>query len=89
MDDLISRQAAIDAIADYLSKTTYTSAISFLNTAALILARVPTAEPKRGKWIEQYGDMACPFCGFSCDDPYYLGDANYCPDCGAKLEWEE
>jgi len=49
----------------------------------------PTVESKRGKWIEQYGDMACPFCGFSCDDPYYLGDANYCPDCGAKLEWEE
>lgn len=48
MDDLISRQDAIDSIADYLSKTTYTSAISHLNTAALILARVPSAQPE---WI--------------------------------------
>lgn len=46
MQDLISRQAAIDAIADYLSKTTYTSAISFLNTGAMILARVPSAQPE-------------------------------------------
>lgn len=44
MTDLIDRQAAIDAIADYLSKTTYTSAISFLNTGALILAKVPSAQ---------------------------------------------
>jgi len=50
MNDLISRQAAIDAIADYLSKTTYTSAISFLNTGALILARVPSAQPEH-RWI--------------------------------------
>lgn len=45
MSDLISRQAAIDAIADYLSKTSYTSSISFLNIGALILARVPSAQP--------------------------------------------
>lgn len=45
-DDLISRQAAIDAIADYLSKTTYTSSISHLNTGALILAKVPSAQPE-------------------------------------------
>ena len=59
MDDLISRQAAIDAIADYLSKTTYTSAISFLNTGALILAKVPTAEPRKGKWVLRPGDYIC------------------------------
>lgn len=63
MNDLISRQAAIDAIADYLSKTTYTSAISHLNTGALILARVPSVQPEiiRCKDCNYYDGNAFPY----------------------------
>lgn len=47
---------------------------------------VPTIEErKKGKWIDEH-DMTCSVCGFECDDPYYLGDANYCPNCGARME---
>ena len=41
-------------------------------------------ERKKGKWIDE-DEMTCSVCGFECDDPYYLGDANYCPNCGADM----
>ena len=86
-NDCISRQEAIDAIADYLSNTTYTSAISFLNTAALILARVPIAEPKRGEWEvinEKEEVYSCSECGFVAWGKAEI--SNYCPNCGARME---
>ena len=39
----------------------------------------------RGKWIDDHGSDVCSVCGFACNDTYYLGDANYCPECGAKM----
>ena len=50
-------------------------------------AKMEAAEPERktGKWIHEK-EMQCSCCGFTCDDPYYLGAANYCPNCGAKME---
>lgn len=44
-----------------------------------------TAE-KKGKWIDYCGGVKCDQCGFECDDTYYLGEANFCPNCGAKME---
>lgn len=38
-----------------------------------------------GEWIDDHGDDVCSVCGFKCDDPYYLGNANYCPECGANM----
>lgn len=43
-----------------------------------------TAE-KKGKWIDYCGGVKCDQCGFECDDPYYLDEANFCPNCGAKM----
>ena len=94
MAEYIDRQAAADAIADYLSKTTYTSAISFLNTAALILARVPSADvqPVRyGHWVKAVMpitgaiELTCSECGVS----YYTAFQrtwNYCSNCGARMD---
>ena len=44
-------------------------------------------------WLDEGPDIACPACGFRCDDTYYLGEANYCPECGKRLvkpeyDWE-
>lgn len=38
-----------------------------------------------GKWVDDHGNDMCSVCGFACSDTYYLGDANYCPECGAKM----
>lgn len=41
--------------------------------------------PKKGKWIDYCGGVKCDQCGFECDDTYYLGEANFCPNCGARM----
>jgi len=52
---------------------------------------VDAVEIKRGRWIpEALGDMRCSYCG----EVYgvcggLLGDYNYCPNCGAKMNGEE
>lgn len=37
------------------------------------------------RWIDDYGSSKCPVCGYSCNDEYYLGKGNFCPDCGTRL----
>ena len=95
LNDTISRQDAIDAIADYLSKTTYTSSISHLNTGALILAKVPSAqsERKRGEWRHYEGYLTCSECGTEYDDDIMTHCCDdvpkYCPNCGADMRGEQ
>lgn len=45
-------------------------------------------EAKFGRWLDVGGYDTCSVCGFGCDDSFYLGDANYCPQCGAKMDAE-
>lgn len=80
MDDLISRQAAIDFVKSipYIKKHP--------NMGELIkewIEQIPGVQPvqKTGRWI----DDNCSECG----QYVYHGDANnYCPNCGAKMESE-
>lgn len=46
---------------------------------------LPTAVPRKGKWIDYCGGVKCDQCEFECDDTYYLGEANFCPNCGARM----
>lgn len=39
-----------------------------------------------GEWFWFDGIIQCSACGFMCDEPDYLGKANYCPECGAKMD---
>ena len=42
-----------------------------------------------GEWIERRWVYECSVCGFTCDDIRYLEgvrEANYCPNCGAKVD---
>lgn len=91
MDDLIRRQAAIDAMTEcYWSIMGDKSPTLDEKTALYVdlkqaVKRLPTAE-KMGKWIDYCGGVKCDQCGFECDDTYYLGEANFCPNCGARME---
>lgn len=38
-----------------------------------------------GHWIDDHGSDVCSECGFSCDDTYYLGNGNFCPNCGCDM----
>lgn len=95
MDDLISRQEAIKALVD-AGMTNYLATGDFYGiiNALTVIKNLPTAEPKKGKWIVQitgWGDMyyECSCCkeaftlidGTLTDNNYY-----YCPNCGARME---
>lgn len=104
MNDLISRQAAIDAL-DVLcqehrykipgKRETYSQYNEAwqdaLGMAEGAIFNLPSAqsERKRGKWrLNKEGNWACPFCEF---DPYHdnMKGMNYCPNCGAELRGED
>ena len=104
MNDLISRQAAIE----HLKKRLYETALNndtehpyyeemADNRVSVWLDEVPTIEPKRGKWVTtpytDYDDAwECSACGclwtFIEGTPKDNG-ANYCPNCGAKMDGGE
>ena len=105
MDDLISRQAAIDDLREYKVGPSHfcdESEIECFNdgidTAISVLATLPSAE-RRGRWIEEYSanhfQAKCSACGESTlyGITYDLeGNAyymNYCPNCGARMDGEE
>lgn len=88
MDDLISRQAAIDATKRIPDLTVY-AFCSFID----MLNHLPPAERKKGEWIphededgEHYGDK-CSECGEWYVMPY--GKTNHCPNCGADMRGAE
>lgn len=49
------------------------------------LAAVQTEDQEPLRWIDDGPGSQCPKCGFSCNDEYYLGKGNFCPDCGQRL----
>ena len=93
-DDLISRQAAIDALAKFVpyaicdeSTESYTNG---LTDAYNLICQLPSAQPerKKGKWINGY----CSECGkhapfWAMASTYYK--SSYCPNCGADMRGEQ
>lgn len=94
MDDLISRQAAIDALADYIHNvdkvmgTGHLTADDCKDAAASVFEELPSAQPDRrkGKWIGEPKDgieamffkPKCSVCGFESAEV-----KNFCPNCGS------
>lgn len=94
MDDLISRQAAIEAIEKNAYRHTY------LDQIISIIERMPTAEPERktGRWIlhenQRQEDVdngnylyICSECGKS-DIHAKTQEVPFCWWCGSKMEVE-
>ena len=88
MSDLISRQAAIDAIRGEIEINGYSHVVD-------VLEQLPSAQPERktGKWIRHdeiknvYGGI-CIECS-ECGEKYvvqHILDEKYCRNCGAKME---
>mgnify|MGYP003539004052 CR=1 FL=1 len=95
MDDLISRQDAIEAVQNrhmMLSK----EKVLLIND----LEKLPTAEPRRGKWIRTgsgslYDHYECSECGkapkWECmgDNRWKIAFTGFCPNCGADMRGEQ
>jgi len=104
MDDLISRQAAIDAYGDWYVEEGPEE--GFIGTVKQLLEGFPPADVQpvvHGKWIdaewehinsgEKRKGRRCSVCGCG----YFRYDVsvntvsdipNYCPNCGAKMDEE-
>ena len=94
MDDLISRQAAIEDIRTMIPK----DARFDIKWIEMWLMQLPSAQPerKKGKWIRHdevrnvYGGtyVECSECG----EKYvvqYIEDEKYCRNCGADMRGEQ
>ena len=85
--DLISRQAAIDAIESNYRKM----GLSHNDGAKLekILKSLPSAEPTHGEWVNEWKDIdGGRMYGACCSVCHTIGHSgyNYCPNCGAKMK---
>ena len=88
MDDLISRQDAIDIMHEWLANVFGVNSTSSRIGVFRQLRELPsvTQNPKTGKWIKitpaSYG-----FSGFRCSNCNELmyGKTNFCPNCGADM----
>lgn len=89
VSDLISRQAAIDAVADGLKNVF----VENRDVAEKLLKNLPSIDPvKHGKWIvvkrhehypsgKPYEQAQCPFCRRFDSN----GDGCFCGYCGADM----
>ena len=97
MDDLISRQAAIDAIrASTLKFTGFMEMEMYTDDDAVeAIEDLPSAQPerKKGKWKEtDDGWDGTYYVCSECGCPWTLidgtpedNDMNFCPNCGARM----
>ena len=93
MSDYISREAAIDRLNKNLSNCNPGTFSEMCYADAIeTVKHLPSAdvEPVRhGKWIEDHDYLKCPECGVMVkrDFTFFdVGDWNFCPNCGAKME---
>ena len=93
-DDCISRQAAQDYIAKYLSQFLYNDVREAVETIDEYIGELPsvTPKPKTGRWIAiENEDMKIVgyYCS-NCDLPMETEEkTKFCPNCGAKMEVSE
>ena len=97
MDDLISRQAAIDKINERQRKLIYcfgieNDLVKIMDIAEYIITTIPSAQPeqKKGKWID---DTYCSECGWVNQvESGFIGSVkgfNFCPNCGADMRGDK
>ena len=93
--DVVSRQTAIDALRKMQTYKMYAGDDMLLIDQAGAMTELmllPSAEPKRGKWIKtaRWGRVYyCDQCRNYLDfDGVNVGrgSTNFCPNCGAKME---
>ena len=105
MNDLISRQAAIDAINDsHFPGAPYVD--TGINIALRIIHDLPSVQPERktGKWIKEHIDITdkehpksfrfhrCSVCNHVAAPALFVDEEkwlSYCPHCGAYMKGGE
>lgn len=91
MDDLISRQAAIEALEKFEKQCWEDMCFRpLMSDARMIIKVLPSVDPKQrtGRWELAIGYD--PKRKFMCDQCARMAyeQSKYCPNCGAKMEVE-
>ena len=90
MEQLILRQAAIDALRDYLvgKRCPDDGTLTCRLIENEVINKLPPAEPKRGRWIlDRSGAYCCSKCMEPCATYVMMKPRDkYCKMCGAKME---
>ena len=102
MEDLISRQSAIDAIHCDITITGRQNAELVAETIGAFADRIkalPSAQPKRGLWIDDGSELGCQCsqCGKTLDEYINCGTEymtlteipKFCPNCCADMRGEQ
>ena len=85
MSDYISRQKAIDAMAELQGMAASKGELTGISKAWQKIKKLPPAEPKTGKWVDD-GDplmLTCGNCGYAV---MRYNSTPFCPNCGEKKE---
>lgn len=91
MNDLISRQMAIDAL---IAQANIDGAYGYISArdVDIILDSLPSVQPeqKHGRWVKYKNWYACSECG---KEMFFAGtydeSQHYCYNCGARMEESE
>ena len=90
MNDLISRQAAIDAMEQ--AKEQYFDRRVIIGKMQNVVSNLPSAQPerKKGEWIEteflKLRECSCCHVRWGM---YDVENFNFCPNCGADIRGEQ
>ena len=85
MDEYIDREAALMKLMQDGCSAKNLQSISDMPAADV-------APVVHARWIEDHDYLKCPECGVMVkwDFTFFdIGDWNYCPNCGAKMDEEE
>ena len=90
MEQLILRQAAIDALRDYLvgKRCPDDGTLTCRLIENEVINKLPPAEPKRGRWIlDRSGAYCCSKCMEPCATYVMMKPRDkYCKMCGSRNE---
>ena len=95
MAEYIERQAVVDKIEERQRKLIYcfgfeNDIVKTMDIAKSIVIAIPSAQPKRGKWIYHIDDLFPAESTKECDQCHaeqpLICDDEFCPNCGAKMD---